>query len=358
MSSSNLIATVFISFLFFSCSIDGNKKECDITIDGTLVFAKEIMAIAESVEKKKEELKKYLPAIRKINDYNKNFSTGDDEIDEKVISSILESDSAFSKIEGWDAIQILVEAQILEVGFAGKKLFSIKNDTLDGAELIYIIAAEERDFEELQKIGDEEARITLDLMYKGAYSSVKKMDNIKFFYLCDFSLRDTNVDEQKDQGNLNSVKANDLLGNWEYTKFISESEFNEMAENQGTSQNTSGEITIEGKQTFLRGGRYSDQSSITIRFTRGRQEIPMAFVSENVGTWEIHDKFLVIVSEDSKLVPINEFAKKFFKSAPEIIELLQPLKGRYTSYEIITLMSENLILKSEENGMILSFERK
>ncbi|MEM6721919.1 MAG: hypothetical protein AAF611_21505 [Bacteroidota bacterium] len=159
-------------------------------------------------------------------------------------------------------------------------------------------------------------------------------------------------------GQGNNEKAELLLGRWETSTFMNETQVQKIFKDD-MEEGMSGEMTLVDAYHFIKGNRYNQEGEMTITLKMGGQEIPLKFYGKQSGTWSIHDNTLVTVAEDSKIIAMDDFTKNVLANAPEFKEMLQPNKGEAISLEIKMLTKKVLQVVDEDlSGLILTYNKK
>ncbi|MEM6686140.1 MAG: hypothetical protein AAF617_10180 [Bacteroidota bacterium] len=165
-------------------------------------------------------------------------------------------------------------------------------------------------------------------------------------------------DKKGATGQESSEKTALLLGRWETSTFINESQFKKTFK-EDIEDGMSGEMTLIDEYHFIKGNRFNQEGEVTFKLKMAGQELPLKFYGKQSGTWSIHDNTLVTVTEDSKIIPMDEFTKNVLANAPEFGEMLQPTKGETISLEIKMLTASILQVVDEElSGLILTYNKK
>lgn len=159
-----------------------------------------------------------------------------------------------------------------------------------------------------------------------------------------------------------SCKTNDksslLLGAWETSAFINQNQL-EKAFKEEAEEGMRMEMTFNETHEFLQGGRFNNEGEITLRLGMGNQEIPLKFYVKESGTWELHESNIVQVTQDYKIVPMDETTKNVLANAPEFKQMIEPVKGEASSFEILSLSKTVMQLTSNQlPGITLTYNKK
>ena len=131
--------------------------------------------------------------------------------------------------------------------------------------------------------------------------------------------------------------------------------------NEGMEEGMSGEITLVDEYQFIKGNRFNQEGELTLTLKMGGQEVPLKFYAKQSGSWSLHDNTLVTVTEDAKVIAMDDLTRNVLASAPEFKEMLElePTKGESVSLEIKALTETVLQVVDEDlSGLVLTYNKK
>jgi hypothetical protein len=149
-----------------------------------------------------------------------------------------------------------------------------------------------------------------------------------------------------------------LLGTWEYSLFLNNEQSRKTFEIED-DPSIEIEATMSGTDTFMRGNRYNSEGTMKAGFKANGMMLALEFHIKESGKWEIHDDYLVMITEDSKVTPLNEMTKAAIASDPQLKAELTPVKGESTSSKILDISSTFYRLELDDMpGVIITGNKK
>jgi len=149
-----------------------------------------------------------------------------------------------------------------------------------------------------------------------------------------------------------------LLGTWKTSTFINEDQVKKVFKDD-MEEGMSGEITLVDEYQFIKGNRFNQEGELTLTLKMGGQEVPLKFYAKQSGSWSLHDNTLVTVTEDAKVIAMDDLTRNVLASAPEFKEMLEPTKGESVSLEIKALTETVLQVVDEDlSGLVLTYNKK
>lgn len=147
-----------------------------------------------------------------------------------------------------------------------------------------------------------------------------------------------------------------FYGTWDVSSVISGEEFKRL------SEGIDGEMVVKGTQTYHKGGKYTAEAEVTMRFTMDRVEMipPLRVYMRDAGEWKLHGngKELVETSLDGVLTPLDESTEVFIEMSPEVAAAFKPIKGQTITSRIISI-SDNFISQQEnQTQMIINLKKR
>jgi hypothetical protein len=146
-----------------------------------------------------------------------------------------------------------------------------------------------------------------------------------------------------------------LYGNWEFSTVISGSEFKKL------SEGIQGELVMNGTQSYHKGGKYSGDGEMTMRFGVDGVELmpPLRFYFKDAGEWTLHanGKELVTTSHDGFLAPLDESTEAFLESSPETAAALKPVKGQTSTARILSISDGVMTMQEDQAKFIINMRR-
>jgi hypothetical protein len=149
-----------------------------------------------------------------------------------------------------------------------------------------------------------------------------------------------------------------LLGIWKTKTLINETQLKKVYA-EVLEEGISGEMTINYEYQFIVGNRYNGEGEINLTFNIDNEELPLKFYSKESGNWSLHDNTLVTITEDSKIIAVDDFTKNILAISPETKEIIEPNKGEATSFEIKKINEDTLqVIEADLPGIIFTYIKK
>lgn len=150
-----------------------------------------------------------------------------------------------------------------------------------------------------------------------------------------------------------------MYGTWEISAFFSNSDVKKLSE-EPIPDGVEMEMTLQGTQSYHKGGKYSGEAEFTIRIKTAEGEIPLKFFIKDAGEWSLHasGKELVETSVDGTFTPLDELTKAFLKESPEFAALFEPVKGETTTSRILSISETVMEIQENESKITLTMNKK
>ena len=169
---------------------------------------------------------------------------------------------------------------------------------------------------------------------------------IMMFVFMSISLSGCNRDASEDK----------LYGMWDVSSVVSGEEFKRL------SDGFEGEMMVKGTQTYHKGGKYTGDGELTMRFKMDGVEMmpPLRFYFRDAGDWRLHasGKELVETSQDGVLTPLDEATEDFLQASPEAAAAFKPIKGQTTTSRIISIAEDLMTQQENQTQMIVNLKRR
>jgi len=156
----------------------------------------------------------------------------------------------------------------------------------------------------------------------------------------------------------NSVEDK-MYGTWEISAFFSNADVRKFSE-EPIPDDVEIEMTIKGTQSYHKGGKYSGDAEITMRFRTDEGEIPLKFYIKDAGDWSLHanGKELVETSSDAAFTALDKLTEAFLKDSPEIAASFKPVKGETTTSHILSISETVMEIEEDESKITLTMKKK
>lgn len=149
-----------------------------------------------------------------------------------------------------------------------------------------------------------------------------------------------------------------LYGTWNISAFFSNADIKKFSE-EPIPDEVEIEMTMKGTQSYHKGGKYSGEGEITVRFKTDEGEIPLRFFTKDAGEWSLHgDRELVETTTDSIFTPLDETTEVFLKESPELAASLRPVKGETTTSRILSISDTVMEIQEEESKITITLNKK
>lgn len=156
-----------------------------------------------------------------------------------------------------------------------------------------------------------------------------------------------------------NTAENKMYGTWEMLVFISSADFRQFSE-EPFPEGMEMEMTIKGTQSYLKDGKYSGESEVTLKIITPKSEISLRGRVEDVGEWSLHDngKELVETSTDGTFTPLDEVTGNFLKESPEVAAFFKPVKGETITSQILSISESTMEIQLNEPKLKLILNKK